>query len=141
MQIGEYFFTEIAEKSRRCSEHADILRLAPRGDARQALENHKRGCSDFLGFAAVVAVVVLPLLNALKAPKELAKSGLGIGILVVLFLVSYSLADSSVSMKARSLGENEASVRLIGAGLIMFYIVFVVAMVGLFYSFINKALK
>ncbi|MBX7125404.1 MAG: hypothetical protein K1X47_06910 [Cyclobacteriaceae bacterium] len=95
----------------------------------------------FLGFAAVVAVVVLPLLNALKAPKELAKSGLGIGILVVLFLVSYSLADSSVSMKARSLGENEASVRLIGAGLIMFYIVFVVAMVGLFYSFINKALK
>jgi len=95
----------------------------------------------FLGFAAVATVIVLPLMNAIKAPRELAKSGLGIGVLALIFFVSYSISGSEVSAKMHSLGVDEGGSKLIGAGLIMFYIVFVLSMVGLFYSFINKALK
>lgn len=90
---------------------------------------------------ALGAAIVLPLLHALKHPKELGKSALGIGVLVVIFVVSYSISGSEVSVKAASLGVGEGSSKLIGAGLILFYIVFIVSMLGIVYSEINKALK
>ena len=66
---------------------------------------------------------------------------MGVGALVVLFFVAYLLADTSVSLKAASLGETESSVKMIGAGLILFYIVMVIAVIGIIFSEINKALK
>jgi hypothetical protein len=88
-----------------------------------------------------IAAVVLPAINLSKSPGGLVKSLIGVGGLVVLFFVSYSLADTSLSLKAASLGETESSVKVIGAGLILFYIVMIVAVIGIAFSEINKALK
>jgi hypothetical protein len=90
---------------------------------------------------AVLAAIVLPLINTVKNPSSLIKSGIGVGILVVVFIVSYVIADSELSAIGRGLGVTESSVKWIGAGLIMFYIALFVAIGGLLYSEISKAFK
>ena len=80
---------------------------------------------------AVVAAVILPLINAFKSPKELLKSAMGLGALVVLFLISFGLSGSEVTAKYTAQGVGESSSKLIGAGLTMFYIVFFVALIGI----------
>lgn len=90
---------------------------------------------------AVVSAIVLPLINAIKSPAGLGKSLIGIAVLVVVFLIAYVLADGSVNQRYVLAGVNESSSKLIGAGLTMFYIVFVGAIVGVVFSEINKALK
>lgn len=95
----------------------------------------------FLFFVALAALIVLPLINALKAPKELVRSGAGILLLVVIFAVSYGVSGDEVTIKAAALGTTAQSSKMIGAGLIMLYIVFVAAVAGLIYSFFHKAIK
>lgn len=92
-------------------------------------------------FVAAGAAIVLPILHAIRNPKELGKSAIGVGLLVLLFIISYSLSGSEVTPKAISLGVGEDSSKLIGAGLISFYIVFVISLLGIVYSEINKAIK
>lgn len=90
---------------------------------------------------ALLAAVILPLINALKSPKDLAKSGMGLGALIIVFLISFGIAGSEVTAKYTAQGIGESSSKLIGAGLTMFYIVFIGALIGIVYSEISKALK
>jgi len=95
-----------------------------------------------LFFAALAAMIVLPLLNALRSPGDLVKSGIGIGALIVLFIIAFVISGSELTPQYQALGvETEFSSRLIGAGLTMFYFVFVIAIIGMIYSEISKALK
>jgi uncharacterized membrane protein len=90
---------------------------------------------------AIISALGLALYNTLKNPGTLVKSAIGIGVLIVVLVISYALSDSEVSTIAKGLGENESSVRWIGAGLIMFYIALFAAIGGLVYSEISKAFK
>ncbi len=92
-------------------------------------------------FVALIALFVLPLMNALKEPRELAKSAVGVIGLLVLFGVAYSLSGDEVTLVAASYGTTAQGSRMIGAGLIMFYVVFATALLGLIYSFFHKAIK
>ena len=90
---------------------------------------------------AVVATIVFPLINTIKNPGNVVKSGIGIGVLVVVFVVSYAMSDNQLSAIGKGLGETEGSVKWIGAGLIMFYIALFAAIIGLVYSEISKVFK
>ncbi len=90
---------------------------------------------------ALAAAIIFPIVHLLKDPKALVKTGIGIGIIVVVFGLSYALADSAVSLKAAALGVTESSSKLIGAGLNMFFIVLGLAALSLLYSEISKAFK
>ena len=92
-------------------------------------------------FIAVAAAIIFPLINSLSNPRALIRSGIGVGIILVLFGVSYAMSDSELTRSAIAAGLSESSVKLIGAGLIMFYIVLVLAILALIYSEISKALK
>ncbi len=92
-------------------------------------------------FVALVAAVVLPLLQIAQNPKSLVKSGVGVAGLAVLFIISYALSGSEVTAKYTAMGVGEGSSKLIGAGLIMFYIILIAAILGMVFSEINKALK
>jgi len=94
-----------------------------------------------LGIVAIGTAVVLPLINALKAPAGLMKSMAGVGGLVVIFIIAYMLSGDEVSTKAAAAGVDASASKLIGAGLTMFYIVMIVAAIGVVYSEINKAFK
>jgi hypothetical protein len=99
----------------------------------------------YLGYGllilAVGAGVILPLAQALRAPKNLAKSAASLGLLAVVFIISYALSGSEITASSKLMGVSEGGSKLIGAGLIMFYITLVIALIGLIYSEINKALK
>lgn len=99
----------------------------------------------FIGYGLLIltlaAAAILPLVNALRSPKDLGKSLMGLGVLVVLFLVAYGLAGGEVTARYTAVGITEGTSKIIGAGLTMFYIVFVLALVGIVFSEINKALK
>lgn len=95
----------------------------------------------FLFCSAVAAMIILTLMNALKAPKDLMKSGAAIGGLVLIFVVGYVWSGDEVTLKAAAQGTTAASSKMIGAGLFMLYVVFFVALGGLIYSFINKSMR
>lgn len=90
---------------------------------------------------AVAAAVIFPIINAIREPKALVRAAIGIGIVIVLFGLSYAMADSTVTLKAAALGTTEATSKLIGAGLNMFFIVLILAAAALIYSEISKAFK
>jgi len=90
---------------------------------------------------AIASAVIFPLINSFKAPGTLIATGIGVAVMLVLFGVSYGLSDSTLSRNAISFGLSESGVKMIGAGLIMFYIVLVLAILALIYSEISKALK
>jgi hypothetical protein len=92
-------------------------------------------------FIAVASMIVFPIFHMLREPSALLRSGIGIGVVLVLFVIAYALADSEVNMKAAALGITPTASKLIGAGLIMFYITFVLSAAALVYSEISKALK
>ena len=92
-------------------------------------------------FLAVALTIVFPIIHMLREPSMLIRSAIGIGVIVVLFGISYALADSEVNMKSAALGVTPTSSKLIGAGLILFYIALVLSILALIYSEISKALK
>ena len=92
-------------------------------------------------FIAVGAAIIFPLLYVIKEPKALGKSAIGIGVLVVLFVIAYAMSGAEVNVKAAAAGITESASKLIGAGLIMFYITLVLAILALIYSEISKALR
>jgi hypothetical protein len=91
--------------------------------------------------AATVSAVALPLVHAIKHPAGMVKSLFGIGGLVVLFVLAYSLSGSELSSKAIALGVDESGSKMIGAGLILFYFVLLLSIIGVIFSEISKALK
>jgi hypothetical protein len=92
-------------------------------------------------FVAVALALVFPIVHVLREPSTLLRSAVGVGVIVVLFVISYALSDSEVNLKAAALGVTPTSSRLIGAGLIMFYITLVLSVLALIYSEISKASK
>ena len=94
-----------------------------------------------LFFIALGAAVILPLINAIKAPANLLKSLYGVFALIVVFIIAYALSGSDVKPQWAVIGITEGTSKLVGAGLITFYIVMFAAVIGLIYSEISKAFK
>ncbi|WP_276370007.1 hypothetical protein [Chryseolinea sp. H1M3-3] len=92
-------------------------------------------------FVAVAAAIIFPLINSITNPSGLLRTGIVLGVVLVLFGISYALSGSELPRSAVAAGLTESSVKLIGAGLIMFYIVLILAVLALIYSEISKALK
>jgi len=92
-------------------------------------------------FIAVITAVVFPLLQITQNPKALVKSGAGVAGLVVLFFISYALSGSEVTAKYTTMGVAEGGSKLIGAGLILFYIILIATVIIMVFSEINKAIK
>jgi hypothetical protein len=90
---------------------------------------------------AVGAAIVLPLLNILQSPGQIKKGLFALVGMVVLFVISYALSGSEISADQAAKGISEGTVKFVGAGLTMFYLVAGIAVVGLIYSEISKAFK
>jgi hypothetical protein len=90
---------------------------------------------------ALLSAIILPLVNVLQSPGDLKKALFAIIGMVVLFVISYALAGSEVSADHAAKGVTANVSKLVGAGLIMFYLISAVAVLGLIYSEINKAIK
>ena len=95
----------------------------------------------FLLGIALISSIVLPLMNALKNPGVLVKAGIGIGALVVVFVIAYAISSDELSPIAVAQGVSAGSAKAIGAGMIVFYMALIGSAIGLVYSEISKAFK
>ena len=86
---------------------------------------------------AVIASIGMPVIHAFKHPAGLMKALIGVVGLVVLFGLSYAISGSEVSAKAVSSGVDAGGSRMIGAGMIMFYIILTGSAILAIYSLIT----
>lgn len=82
----------------------------------------------------ILAAVGMPLVKAMGDPDSLKKMGMGVGALIVVFIVSYVLADGTPQGDASS-----TTAKMVGAGLTTFYILAIAAIGGIVYTEIKKA--
>jgi hypothetical protein len=92
-------------------------------------------------FVAIGAAIIFPILHVVQNPKGIVKSLAGVVGLVAIFVIAYVLSGNEVTAKYAQYGVGEGSSKLIGAGLIVFYITLLIAIVGVIFSEISKALK
>ena len=91
---------------------------------------------------AVLAVIVLPLINAVSNPRSLIISGIGLAALLVVFLISWGLSSyDTVSAKAAEQGLTPGGVQRIGGVLTMMYLLLAGAIVGIVVTEIGKIFK
>ncbi len=82
----------------------------------------------------ILAAVGMPLAKAFGDPESLKKMGMGVGALIVVFLVSFFTASGGDYGDA-----SETTAKLVGAGLTTFYILAIGAIAGIVYTEIKKA--
>lgn len=90
---------------------------------------------------AMIAAVGFALMQTIKTRGGIIRALIILGIIAVLFVVSYVLSGDDVSVASQALGTTASTSKMIGAGLIMFYIAFAGAILALIYAEITKASK
>ena len=90
---------------------------------------------------AVLAAVVLPLMNAAGNPKALLRSGMGIVGLVVLFFVGYALSSGDLLQTSMDRGVTSSGQKMIGGLIILTYILTVMAVLGIVFAGVIKSFK
>ena len=99
----------------------------------------------YFGYGMVIVAAVLavgfPLWIASKNPKSLVGTGVGLGSMLVLFLVAWSLSSSEVYSSYSEFGVDASLSKFIGGMLNLVYILAGLAVVGIVYSEVSKGLK
>jgi len=90
---------------------------------------------------AALTALVFPLMYVARHPKEGKDILIGVGALLALFVVSYIIAGDTILPKYANYGVGSGESKLIGAGLISFYILIVAAIVTAIYAEISKLFK
>ncbi len=90
---------------------------------------------------AILGAVVLPIIKSMDNPKSLVKPLGGLIGFIILFFICYAFAGDGLNAKAVAAGVTSGISKFVGGGLIAMYILFIVAMIGIVYTEINKALK
>lgn len=94
-----------------------------------------------LTIIAAVASVVLPLIQSLSDPASLAKSGVGLVALLVVFGIGYALSGNEVLPSYVEFGVDEGLSKFIGGSLTMMYILTIGAIAGIVFTEVTKQLK
>ena len=93
----------------------------------------------YSGIAIVLALLAAVYTAAVK-PENIKKSGIGIGAMIVVLIISYAMADGSVPEKYVDTVSSSAS-KWSGAGLYAFYILFFVAIASIVVTGVMNMIK
>ncbi|TAH22540.1 MAG: hypothetical protein EAZ08_01320 [Cytophagales bacterium] len=99
--------------------------------------------SYLLVIVAIAAAVVLPVVYSLGDPKSLIGVGISVAALLILFFVSYVLSSDEITnpKAAATYGVTPGTAKLIGGSLIMMYLMFVGAIIGVVANEVIKIFK
>lgn len=97
--------------------------------------------SYILIVVSLLAALILPLINAVDDPKSLAKMGVGILSMGVLFLVGYLLSGSEVTEVYAQFAVGPELSKFVGGLLSLSYILIALSVVGIVYIEISKLFK
>ena len=90
---------------------------------------------------AILAAVLLPLINSFSDPKKLVKIGVGLGTLLVVFFIGYAISSDEVTNIYMRHNVDASSSKLIGGALVTMYIFFVVAFASIVITEVGKLFK
>lgn len=82
----------------------------------------------------LLTAVGMPLMKALGDPDSLKKIGMGVGALILVFVIAFFTASGENSGDA-----SETTAKMVGAGLTTFYVLAIAAIGGIVYTEIKKA--
>ncbi len=99
----------------------------------------------YFGYGMVMVAALLavgfPLWIASKNPKSLVGTGVGLGSILVLFLVAWLLSSSEVYSSYSEFGVDASLSKFIGGMLNLVYILAGLAVFGIVYSEVSKGLN
>ncbi len=95
----------------------------------------------FLLIIAVLGVIVFPTLQIASDLKSAKGTVFGIGILLVVFLVSYALSTPDTGAFYDKMNVSPSLSKFIGAGLIATYITFAGVVIGIVYAQVSQWLR
>lgn len=96
----------------------------------------------FMLVLAGVSAVALPMMNILKNPKAMLRSLIGFGVVAVVVLVCYLMADTTpVVTVAKDVFDNPVALLLSDTGLYATYFAFAVAVVAIVGGELFKVFK
>ena len=90
---------------------------------------------------ALLAALILPLINAVGNPGSLVKMGIGVLGLLLVFLISYLIAGNEVTADYAKYFVGPELSKFIGGMLNLSFIMIVGALLGIFYTEISKMVK
>ena len=98
--------------------------------------------SEIMLAIAVLAALVLPLINSIRQPESQIKAGAGVVCLGICFLIGYAVAGDEITANYISFNVSSPGMsKFIGGMLEMMYLLFTVAIIGVAFSEIHKAMK
>lgn len=91
----------------------------------------------------VILAIVMPLIKSFDDPQSLIKTAAGIAVVVVIFFIAYSIAGNEVN--PRYAGEpfnlTPQLSKFVGGALLTTYALFIIAILGIVFTEINKAIR
>lgn len=100
----------------------------------------------YWGYALIIFVVVITLFatlyNILKNPKSSVKTLIAIALVIVVAIISYAVSGNDYSaMQLEKLKITESTSRMVGAGLLITYLLGITAVVAILYSAVSRMFK
>ncbi len=90
---------------------------------------------------AVLAAILLPLINSIGNPQSLLKSGIGVLAIVALYFIAYAFSGSEVTQAYSKYNVGPELSKMVGGSLIMAYFLLGIAVISIVYTEFNKILK
>ncbi|MFC2123914.1 hypothetical protein ACFLU5_03800 [Bacteroidota bacterium] len=87
---------------------------------------------------AVIAAIVMPLVNSLGDPKSLLKGVIGIVFLLIIYGIAYVISQGDVTSVYMKFGVDAAMSKMVGASIISMYILVGLSVLGIVFSEIYK---
>lgn len=99
--------------------------------------------SYILFFVATLAAIVLPIVYSIGDPKSLVGVGISVAALLILFFISYVLSSDEITNPKAAAVYNvtPGGAKLIGGSLIMMYLLFFGAIIGVAVNEIVKIFR
>ena len=96
----------------------------------------------FLVIFTAVITILFPLAFLILNPKNSIKIFIALGMMVVIAIIAYSLADVGISeLRLEKLEASAATAKYVGAGLIFTYVMAALAVLAIIYASISKIFK
>ena len=90
----------------------------------------------------VALAVIFPLIQSIGEPKQMAKAGIGVAGILVVFGIGYLISDGDLTAKYLQSGiDSEGLSKAIGGMLKMVYILMGVAVAAIVYTEFHKVVK
>jgi len=90
---------------------------------------------------ATIAAIGFPIKYLIENPKKSKEIGIGVGALLIIYIISYTLASNEVTENFAKFDVSPSQSKQVGAGLILFYILASGAIISTLYSEFSKMRK